>query len=241
VREHDLPHGLLSQPAYLNSPVRHVSKGLGGVRQRLDGAGESEFRFPVMEELRAQGGTDYVAMALPFSDGQINTMTLTSDHGEGFSTADLGSVCQCVFGLSRFYETMTLRQNMRTLLTTYLGMRSGTRVLNGETRRGAGEEITAAILTCDLRHSTQLTASLPRLAYLELLNDFFETVVDPILSRSGEVLKFIGDGVLAIFPVDGDPGAACGLARDAALEIIARLAETENPRCAAPLACMWAR
>ncbi|MFP6749354.1 MAG: DUF427 domain-containing protein [Alphaproteobacteria bacterium] len=233
VREHDLPHGLLSQPAYLNSPVRHVSKGLGGVRQRLDGAGESELRFPVMEELRAQGGTDYVAMALPFSDGQINTMTLTSDHEEGFSTADLGSVFQCVFGLSRFYETMTLRQNMRTLLTTYLGMRSGTRVLNGETQRGAGEEITAAILTCDLRHSTKLTASLPRLAYLELLNDFFETVVDPILSRSGEVLKFIGDGVLAIFPVDVDPGAACGLARDAALEIIARLAETEN----LPLRC----
>ncbi len=234
VREVDTPHGMLSQPDYLTSPVRYVSEGLGGVRQRLDGDGESEFRFPVMEELRAQGGTDYVAMPLPFSDGQINTMTLTSDHAEGFSTADLGSVFQCVFGLSRFYETMTLRQNTRTLLTTYLGMRSGTRVLNGETQRGAGEEISAAILTCDLRNSTQLAASLPRLAYLDLLNDFFETVTDPILSRWGEVLKFIGDGVLAIFPVDGDPADACGLARDAALEIIARLAETQSPtlRCA---------
>ncbi|MBT4487997.1 MAG: DUF427 domain-containing protein, partial [Rhodospirillaceae bacterium] len=183
VRGFDTPHGMLSQPDYLNSPVRHVSEGLGGVRQRLDIAGLTEFQFPVMEELRDKGGTDYVAMPLPFSDGQINTMTLTSDHRDGFSTADLGSVFQCVFGLSRFYETMTLRQNARTLLTTYLGMRSGTRVLNGETQRGAGEEITAAILTCDLRNSTQLAASLPRLAYLDLLNDFFETVADPILSR----------------------------------------------------------
>jgi hypothetical protein len=228
------PHGMLLTPDYLNSPVRHVSEGLGGVRQRLDTAGVTEFRFPVMEELRARGGTDYVAMPLPFSDGQINTMTLTSDDPAGFSTADLGMVFQCVFGLSRFYETMTLRQNTSTLLTTYLGKRSGTRVLNGETQRGAGEEISAATLTCDLRVSTQLAASLPRLAYLDLLNDFFETVADPILSRWGEVLKFIGDGVLAIFPVDDNPGAACAAARDAAVEIISALAETTDPtlRCA---------
>ena len=233
VQGFDTPHGALSHPDYLNSPVRHVSEGLGGVRQRLDVAGLTEFRFPVMEELRDKGGTDYVAMPLPFSDGQINTMTLTSDHPDGFSTADLGMIFQCVFGLSRFYETTTLRQNTRTLLTTYLGMRSGTRVLNGETQRGAGEEITAAILTCDLRNSTQLAASLPRLAYLDLLNDFFETVTDPILSRWGEVLKFIGDGVLAIFPVEGDAAEACAKARDAAVEITAHLSETQDP----PLSC----
>jgi class 3 adenylate cyclase/uncharacterized protein (DUF427 family) len=229
-----MPQNMLLQPAYLNSPVRHVSEGLGGVRQRLDRAGETEFRFPVMDELRAQGGTDYVAMPLPFSDGQINTMTLTSDHPDGFSTADLGAVFQCVFGLSRFYETMTLRQNTRTLLTTYLGQRSGTRVLNGETQRGAGEEIRAAILYCDLRNSTQLAASLPRRDYLDLLNNYFEAVSEPVLSRWGEVLKFIGDAVLAIFPVEGDPAKACGQAHDAAVEIIARLAKTDDPplRCA---------
>ena len=234
VMEFGMPQGMLLQPAYLNSPVRHVSEGLGGVRQRLDLAGETEFRFPVMDDLRGQGGTDYVAMPLPFSDGQFNTLTMTSDHPQGFSTADLGAVFQCVFGLSRFYETMTLRQNARTLLTTYLGQRSGTRVLNGETQRGSGEEIRATILYCDLRNSTQLAASLPRRAYLDLLNNYFETVSEPILSRRGEVLKFIGDAVLAIFPVEGDPAKACGLARDAAVDIVARLAETDDPplRCA---------
>ena len=233
-KEFGMPQDMLSQPAYLNSPVRHVSEGLGGVRQRLDVEGETEFRFPVMDDLRAQGGTDYVAMPLPFSDGGINTMTLTSDHPEGFSTADLGAVYQCVFGLSRFFETLTLRQNTRTLLTTYLGQRSGTRVLNGETQRGTGEEIRAAILYCDLRDSTQLAAAMPRDAYLDLLNNYFEMAAEPVLSRWGEVLKFIGDAVLAIFPVESDPAAACGLARDAALEIVARLAETKDPplRCA---------
>jgi len=234
VVEGSTPHGMLLTPAYLNSPVRQVSEGLGGVRQRLNQPGKSEFQFPVMEDLRARGGTDYVAMPLPFSDGQINTLTLTSDHPDGFSTADLGAVFQCVFGLSRFYETMSLHQNTRTLLTTYLGLRSGTRVLNGQTQRGQGEEIRAAILFCDLRNSTQLAAAMPRRDYLDLLNNYFEIVADPILSRWGEVLKFIGDAVLAIFPVEGDPRAACALARDAAQEIVARLAETEGPalRCA---------
>ena len=234
VEEGGTPHGMLREAAYLNSPVRHVSEGLGGVRQRLNQPGETEFQFPIMDELRAQGATDYVAMPLPFSNGQTNTLSLTSDDPAGFSTADLGEIFQCVFALSRFYETLTERQNTRTLLTTYLGQRSGTRVLNGQTQRGHGEEIRAAILFCDLRNSTQLAAALPRGAYLDLLNDFFEAASEPILSRWGEVLKFIGDGVLAIFPVDGDPAAACGLAREAAEEIVARLAATEEPplRCA---------
>ena len=139
--EFNTPHGTLSTPGYLNSPVRHVSEGLGGVRQRLDVAGVTEFRFPIMEELRQRGGTDYVATPLPFSDGQINTMTLTSDDPTGFTTADLGPVFQCLFGLSRFYETITLRQNTSNLLTTYLGKRSGSWVLNGETSAARGKKL----------------------------------------------------------------------------------------------------
>ena len=79
VIEDETPKGALQQPAYLNSPVRHVSEGLGGVRQRLD-TDDPEFSFPIMEELRAKGGTDYVAMPLFFSDGQIQTLTMASDH-----------------------------------------------------------------------------------------------------------------------------------------------------------------
>ncbi|MDP6342901.1 MAG: DUF427 domain-containing protein [Alphaproteobacteria bacterium] len=227
VEEGGTPHGMLLEPVYLNSPVRHVSEGLGGVRQRLD-QDEAEFSFPIMQTLREQGGTDYVAMPLPFSDGQINTLTLTSDRPEGFSTNDLGSVYQCFAIISRYYETLTLRHNTSVLLETYLGRRSGQRVLKGQTQRGDGEEIRAAILYCDLRESTQLAASLSRGDYLDLLNDFFECATRPVLSRGGEVLKFIGDAVLAAFPVEQDDGLACGLARDAALEIVGDLAKLGN-------------
>ena len=114
------PHGALREQKYLKSPERFVSERLGGVRQRLDDE-NPEFQFPIMEELRAAGGTDYVAMPLPFSDGQFNTLTLTSDNAEGFSVADLGQVFDCVPTLSRLYEVHTLRHNTSVLLDTYLG------------------------------------------------------------------------------------------------------------------------
>jgi adenylate cyclase len=229
VTESDTPHGILQTPAYLNSPVRHVSAGLGGVRQRLD-IDDPEFQFPVLDELRANGGTDYVAMPLPFSDGQFQTMTLATDHPDGFSTAMLGQVFRAAIPLGRFYEVLTLRRNADDLFDTYLGHRTGRQILRGLTRRGDGEDIRAAILFCDLRDSTVLTESLSRQTYLDLLNEFFECAAEPVLGNGGEVLKFIGDAVLAIFPVDGEDGddaaiaKACQRAFGAAQDIIARIA-----------------
>lgn len=229
VTESDTPHGILQTPSYLNSPVRHVSEGLGGVRQRLD-LDEPEFQFPVLAELRANGGTDYVAMPLPFSDGQFQTMTMATDHPEGFSTAILGQVFEAAIALGRFYEVLALRRNATNLFDTYLGQRTGRQILRGLTQRGDGEDIRAAILYCDMRDSTALAESLSRQTYLDLLNDFFERAAEPVLAGGGEVLKFIGDAVLAIFPVE-DRGAdeatvagACQRACGAAQEIIARIA-----------------
>jgi adenylate cyclase len=239
VVESDTPHGILHTPAYLNSPVRHVSEGLGGVRQRLD-IDDPEFRFPILTELRSSGGTDYVAMPLPFSDGQFQTLTLATDHPDGFSTATLGQVFPVAFTLGRFYEVLTLRRNATDLFDTYLGKRTGRQVLGGLTRRGDGENIRAAIIFCDLRDSTALAESLPRQVYLDLLNSFFERAVEPIHARGGEVLKFIGDAVLAIFPLEEGEAdevasaAACQRAWGAAQEIIARVAAAPpRPGCEA--------
>lgn len=208
VVEADVPYGTLQSPAYLNSPVRHVTDGLGGVRQRL--------------------GTDYVAMPLPFSGGQIQTVTLATDSPEGFTTANLGRVFESVLALGRFYEVLTLRRNTTDLFDTYLGQRTGHKILGGLTHRGDGEDIRAAILFCDMRDSTSLTESLSREVYLELLNDFFEDTAEPVMQSGGEVLKFIGDAVLAIFPLeeedgDDDDAQACIRAREAAQEIIRRV------------------
>jgi len=208
-----------SHPAFVNSPLRHVSNGLGGVRQRLTEK-DTEFNFPIMEELKANGATDYVAMPLPFSNGQINVMTLTCDHPNGFSTANLGLIFEMSSVISRYYEVFSQRENSQVLLETYLGKRTGARVLGGDIRRGDGDEIDAAILFCDLRNSTRLEEQLGRADYLDLLNSFFEQITNVINQHGGEVLKFIGDAVLAIFPAGEDSKAACEKARLSAAKIV---------------------
>lgn len=196
-------YDLFTSEQFLNSPIRLVSEGLGGVRQPLN-VEKTEFEFPIMEDLRAEGATDYVAMPLRFSDGQYNSMTLASDHKDGFTTADLGLIFECIGVISRYFEVLTLRANTVTLLDTYLGPRTGRKVLEGAVRRGHGENIQAVVLFSDLRNSSRLAEDLPREDYLQLLNHYFETILEPIAENGGEVLKFIGDAVLAIFPLADD-------------------------------------
>ncbi len=200
------PRGALTTPAYLKSPVRFVSEGLGGVRQRLD-VENPEFHFPVMDELREAGGTDYVAMPLPFSDGQIHTLTLASDDPNGFTVAGLGQLYLAIPTLSRLFEAHTVRQNTAVLLDTYLGPRTGRQVLNGLTQRGDGENIHAVIWFCDLRESSALADSMPREEFLQSLNDYFDAVGGAVQEHGGEVLRFIGDAVLAIFPTGENGGS----------------------------------
>lgn len=196
-------HDMFDNPGYINSPINLVSKGLGGVRQSLNG-NASNFEFPIMDELKAEGATDYVAMPLRFSDGQYNCMTLTCDHKDGFTTENLGLIFECVGVISRFLEVMTLRYNTTTLLNTYLGERTAQKVLAGDIHRGQGENIEAVILFSDMRNSTGFAEQMPRDEYLALLNQYFETVLQPVKDNGGEVLKFIGDAVLAVFPITED-------------------------------------
>ncbi|WP_170328077.1 DUF427 domain-containing protein [Ruegeria arenilitoris] len=211
-------------PAYINSPLRHVSNGLGGVRQRLNDENPQN-SFPIMEDLRAKGATDYVAMPLPFSDGRTNVLTLTCDHPDGFTTENLGLVFECSSVIARFYEVFMQRENAQVLLETYVGKRSGARVLGGEIRRGDGDEIDAAIMFCDLRNSTSLEEQLGRAAYIKLLNEFFETVSGIVHENGGEVLKFIGDAVLAVFPAGDNSESARWNAQRSAIEIVEKLGE----------------
>ena len=221
------------RPEYIASPLRHVSNGLGGVRQKI-GVDYGDDTFPIIEDLRAMGATDYVAMPLPFSDGRINVLTLTSDHPDGFSTSDLGLIFELSAVLSRYLEVFTLRETAQSLLETYVGKRTGARVLGGEIRRGDGDEIDAAIMFCDLRSSTSLEETLGRAAYIELLNRFFDTVSTRITAEGGEVLKFIGDAVLAVFPAGDDPEQARRQALSAARAIVTDLdridPDTTGPR-----------
>lgn len=220
----ELSHENLQSEKYRNSPFALVIKGEGGVRRRLEGP-RAQLDFPVLEDLVALGATDYVAMPLRFSDGQLNILTLVSDQIGGFSTEELGQIYEVLPTVSRLFESHALRVSSSTLLRTYLGSGAGHRVMDGSVKRGDGEDIHAAIWIADLRDSTGLAASMSRDDYLSLLNHYFDNVAGAVLDHGGEVLKFIGDSVLAIFAID-DPDQkkpeACGRALAAAVDAAQR-------------------
>jgi adenylate cyclase len=235
------PHEIVGQDRFLKSPYAPIFEGAGAIRRRLDRPGEP-LDFPILEEIRALGATDYVAMPLVFTDGRINAITFATDRPGGFSSAELQTLNQALPVLARLYEVHALRRTAETVLTTYLGRRSGARVLQGLIRRGDGETIEAVIWFSDLRASTALADTLPPAAFLEALNDYFGAVAGAVLDHGGEVLSFIGDAALSIFPVTAaaaDLGerqpmhartAATALA--AARSAITRMAEVNAARSA---------
>ena len=209
------PHDILHQPRFADSPFAPIIRGAGGVRRRLEDAGV-KLDFPVVRDLHGEGATDYVAMPFRFSDGQINVISMTSFTRGGFGTAHLGQIYEVMPMLGRLFEVHALRRTATALLETYLGHDTGKRVLNGLVKRGDGEDIDAVIWFCDFRDSTVLSGSLPREVYLEQLNRFFYCMAGAVLKKGGEVLKYIGDAVLAIFPTAAGAEDACRRALQAA-------------------------
>jgi uncharacterized protein (DUF427 family)/class 3 adenylate cyclase len=194
------PHDILHQPKFADSPFAPIIRGAGGVRRRLEGH-DVKLDFPVVRDLHEEGATDYVAMPFRFSDGEINVMSMTSFAEGGFSTSDLGQIYEVLPALGRLFEVHAQRRTAVTLLETYLGRHTGQRVLDGQIRHGDGERIHAVIWFCDLRESTSMADSMEQADYLMHLNRFFHATAGAVLENDGEVLCFIGDAVLAIFPI----------------------------------------
>ncbi|MGH8764494.1 MAG: DUF427 domain-containing protein, partial [Burkholderiales bacterium] len=202
------PHDLLQQPRFADSPFQPIIRGAGGVRRRLEDAGV-ELDFPIVRELRAEGATDYLAAPFRFSDGQINVLSLTSFTRGGFSAGQLGHLYEIMPMLGRVFEVHAQRRIATVLLETYLGRHTGKRVLDGLVKLGDGEHIPAVIWFCDLRDSTPNSERMGREAYLRHLNRFFYCMAGAVIDSGGEVLRYIGDAVLAIFPTAGGVPEAC--------------------------------
>ncbi len=235
IAEFEATHAGLQSAQYRDSPFAPILKGEGGVRRRLDGP-NPRLDFPVLKDLVAEGATDYVAMPLRFSDGLINIIALTSDRPGGFSTQELGQFYEILPALGRLVEAPAQRVSSLTLLQTYLGRNAGERVMNGLVKRGDGEDIHAVIWFSDLRGSTALADSLPRADYLAALNQYFDGVAGAVLDNGGEVLKFIGDAVLAIFPIrdpENPHPEACARALAAARDAGSRIDAVNQDRAAA--------
>ena len=232
VTEFQATHAGLQSSQFLDSPFAVIFKGEGGVRRRLD-VPEPKLDFPILEDLVAEGATDYVAMPMRFSDGQINIVTLVSHAPGGFSTESLGQLHEVLPNLSRQLEAHAQRISSLSLLQTYLGHNTGARVLKGLVKRGDGEDIHAVIFFSDLRDSTVLAESLSREDYLAALNQYFDAMAGSVTEQGGEVLKFIGDALLAIFPIDDSDSRrpeACISALAAVRDAEQRIAEVNAAR-----------
>jgi adenylate cyclase len=222
-------HGSGETDEYLRSPIRATIERGAPFRCRLD----AEIpEYPLLEKLRKAGATDYFALALNRTFRGFPVATWSTDRPGGFSDADIKALEEINPALAAIIETRVVRRTSANLLDTYLGPQAGRRILAGQIRRAEGERLRAVIMITDLRGFTPLSDQLPGDEVIELLDDYFEALATPIEKRKGEVLKFIGDGMLAIFPATDDDDFSLSSVRalDAASEGLERLEAVNEAR-----------
>jgi adenylate cyclase len=216
---------------FRNSPVRRVIETGIVLRRRLADK-DCPTDFATVRELREEGATDYLAVPLFSADGPVHGATFATQHPGGFTEAQITDLESVFAPLSRVVENRALRRTATTLLDTYVGNQGGSRILGGQIRRGDAETIDAAIWLSDMRGFTALADRLAPQTLFDLLNRYFDCQVPSIHRRGGEVLKFMGDGLLAIFPVapgSEDARDVCGAALAAAREARAAVESSFGP------------
>lgn len=232
--------------SWLQSPFYALlQSGVMELRERLDAPGH-ESRFPLLNELKGHGATDYLAAGLLFEkppEGAVidpndtpegMLISWTGDAPGGFSEADLALIRATLPQLGLALKSTSNRRIAYDLLRAYLGRDAGKRVLSGEIQRGSLQRINAVVCNFDLTGFTSLTERTPGPDLIEMLNAYFGVVVAAIQDRGGNVLKFMGDGLLAMFDLPR-PEAAAIAALDTAAELIDRIEALNRDRAAADL------
>ena len=221
---------------YESSPFYFLLKNdLTHIRRRLSPRMASE--FPIFDDLVKEGATDYLAFLNAFNpDGSRGMMgSWTTDLPEGFSEQMIRTLVRVESNFALATKMAVLDKLAENMLSTYLGKDAGRRVLSGQIRRGDGETVRAALVMADMRNSTGLAENEGRQVYIETLNTFFDAIATPFNRNGGEILSFIGDGFLAIYPCDQNMESSKVAARaalDAVQEAVSR-AEVMNARRAA--------
>lgn len=195
-----IAHEVADTIPYPINPVRRVREGGETLRRRID-AVEAELDFAVLHDLKARGASDYLALpiASPFGFGSHMGAYVANRPG-GFTDREVADLASLSERLSVIADMNSQRQIAENVLKAYLGPQTGPRVSTGQIRRGSGEAISAVLWSSDLRSFTALSDHLPGERVIAILNDLFDLQSRAITSCGGEILKFIGDGLLAIFP-----------------------------------------
>ncbi len=201
----------------LENRIRYLRRHLTGDSAIID--------FPILQEFHDQGFTDYFGFAISFDENAASDTlarglvgSWCTDRANGFTNTDIRSLNRIEQRLAVAFKINIQSRITENILSAYLGPGAGARVLNGQIKLGDGDNIHAVIWYSDMRDSTRLADSMSGPAFLETLNQYFESTAGAVLRHGGEVLRFIGDAVLAIFPIGGGNSAeqACQLAMQAA-------------------------
>jgi adenylate cyclase len=234
-REHDaaeetpIEHGVTETSGYIDSPLIPVIERGETVRFRL--TQDTIDAYPLLVSLRAAGATDYLGSPLTHLNGWYQAATWTSDRPEGFGADDIKRINDLLPALGVVAEAQAMRRLTANLLDTYLGSTIGRHILNGEVQRREGQQLHAVLMATDLRGFTNLSDQLPVGDLIALLDDYFDAIVSPVHDGGGEVLKFVGDGLLAIFAMkEGREAHTAEAALAAAEDALARLASSNVAR-----------
>ncbi|HSI02771.1 MAG TPA: adenylate/guanylate cyclase domain-containing protein [Reyranella sp.] len=194
-------HGILTSSAYLGSPMEEVRNSGSPVRYCLDDLPEGA--HTVLHELKAGGSVDYIAFPMRLGRrGSTPVASFSTDRPGGFSEEDVADLKSLVDMMGAVAEIFVYRSIAETVTDTYLGHIVGEQILGGQIKRGDGKEINAVLWFSDLRDFTGLNERMAADELLELLNNYLQLVGDALKANGGEILKFIGDGVMAYFPAE---------------------------------------
>lgn len=190
----------LQTDQYKRNPLFHVIEH--GERFRLDtGDPDIARRYPLTTELADQGISEYCALPLSAGGSYHNAATVATDRAGGFTSEQFSAIDRILKLFALHVERHIALRIAGNVLDTYLGGVAGAKVLRGAIKRGAGESIRSVIWVSDLRGFTDLSERLPPADVLAVLNAYFERMAGAVIAHGGEVLKFIGDGMLAVFPL----------------------------------------
>jgi adenylate cyclase len=230
----EAPFAFASDDAFRASPITRIRTTGETIRRRLADPG-CPMDFQILADMRNERVTDYLAAPLRFTNGEIHVASFATRQIGGFTDAQIAAIETVLPPLSRVAEVRALRRTAISLLDAYVGHDAGERILAGRIRRGDTETIRAVIWLSDMRGFTALADRVPPQALIQLLNRFYDCLVPPIEAEGGEVLKFMGDGLLAIFriaddaPIDEACARALRAARQARANIEALPADSVVP------------
>lgn len=225
-----VPAKLLETSTWIGSPFQHVVQTRASLRKRLTDLRPDD--YVVFHEMAEIGGTDFFSMPLEFGDGSVQGMSFVADGEDGFSEDHISLFERVRHPLAAAMEPVAMRRSTKSLLKTYLGKGPAEAVSAGSIRRGDLSTERAVVMFSDLRGFTDKSNRWSDRDLLDALDGYFEVVVDAVKQHEGDVLKFLGDGILAIFPIQDEAAisARCAQALHATLDARQKLIDLNKTR-----------